>query len=83
LAARYRIACDVRVLPDTNARKCFASGLAGGAFAGEVFDGALVVAGLGDGDGVDGSVDASVAAAVEPVSFVPAGGGVEGCRAVA
>lgn len=44
-------------------------GFAFGLFAGEVFPGAVVVAGAGGGDGVEGTVELPVAAAVEPVGL--------------
>ena len=55
------------------AAQCFSSGLAAGAFAVDVVGGPGFVAELGDGDRAERTVQASVAASIEPVPFVTAG----------
>ena len=65
------VARDARVveLADPDAlRSASRSGLALGAFAGDVGGGLGVAAGPGDGDAVDGGVELAVAAAVEAVA---------------
>jgi hypothetical protein len=56
----------------------FEPGLAFGAFAGQVGLGLVVASGAGECDAVDGGVELTVAAAVEPVSMGVAGADRDG-----
>jgi len=69
--------------PSLEAPERFSPGLAFGPFAGEVVGGAGLVAGLGDGDHVEGPVQSAVAAAVEAMPVGSAGGRRDGGGAVA